>query len=50
VLVYGVVSSRTEQAVELLPTREEAEAFTAEVEQDEADLAALLRVEEIQLG
>jgi hypothetical protein len=50
VLVYGVVSSQTEKAIELLPTREQAEAFIAEVEADEPELAALLRVEAIELG
>jgi hypothetical protein len=31
VLVYGVVSANTEQAVELFPDREQAEEFIAEV-------------------
>jgi hypothetical protein len=44
VLVYGVVSANTGQAVELFPDREQAEAFIAEVEQDEPDTAALLSV------
>jgi hypothetical protein len=39
VLVYAVVSAETEQAVELFPDREQAEAFIAEVEQDEPDTA-----------
>jgi hypothetical protein len=34
---------------DLLPTREAADAFTAEVQADEPELAALLRVEEIEL-
>jgi hypothetical protein len=50
VLVYGVVSAQTVQAVELLPTREQAERFVAEVEADEPDLAGLLRVEAFELG
>jgi hypothetical protein len=50
VLVYGVISTVTEKAVALLPTRGEADAFIGEVEADEPDLAALLRVEEIDLG
>jgi hypothetical protein len=50
VLVYGVISAVTERSVELLLTREEAEAFIADVKADEPKLAALLRVEEIQLG
>jgi len=44
VVVYGVVSAETEQAVELFPDREQAEAFIAEVEQDEPETAALLSV------
>jgi hypothetical protein len=48
VLVYGVVSAETEQAVELFLEREQAEAFIAEVEQDEPETAALLRVETIE--
>jgi hypothetical protein len=50
VLVYGVISTVTEKAVALLPTRGEADAFIGEVEADEPELAALLRVEEIDLG
>ena len=50
VLVFGVISAMTEKSVDLLLTREEAEAFITEVEGDEPDLAALLRVEEIELG
>jgi hypothetical protein len=45
VLVYGVVSAITGQAVELFRDRGEAEAFVAEVEQDEPDTAAVLSVE-----
>jgi hypothetical protein len=50
VLVFGVISAMTEKSVDLLLTREEAEAFITEVEGDEPELAALLRVEEIELG
>jgi hypothetical protein len=50
VLVYGVVGAQTEKAVELYPTLEQAESFIADVEADEPELAALLRVEEIELG
>jgi hypothetical protein len=50
VLVYGVVIAQTKKAFELLPTREAAEAFIAEVEADEPELAAVLRVEAIELG
>jgi hypothetical protein len=50
VLVFGVISAMTEKSVDLLLTREEAEAFITEVEGDEPELAALLRVEAIELG
>jgi hypothetical protein len=40
----------TERSIELLSTRDEAEAFIAEVKADEPELAALLRAEEIDLG
>jgi hypothetical protein len=50
VLVYGVVSAVIEKSVDLLPTREGGEAWIAEVEADEPELAALLRVERIELG
>ena len=49
-LVYGLVSAQSEKAIELLPSREAAEAFIAKVERDEPELAALLRVEAIELG
>ena len=49
-LVYAVVSAATEKSVGLLPTRHEAEAFIAEVEADEPELAALLRIEKVELG
>jgi hypothetical protein len=41
-LFHGVVSAVTEQAVELFADQKQAEAFIAEVEQDEPDTAALL--------
>src|SRR5918994_1791031 len=41
--LYGVVSSQTETALEFLLERAQAEAFIAEVEQDEPQTAALLR-------
>jgi hypothetical protein len=50
VVVYGVISAVSEKSVELCLTREEAQAFIAEVEEDEPELAAVLRVEEIELG
>jgi hypothetical protein len=49
-LVYGVVSAETEQVVELFRDREQAEAFIAEVEQDEPETVALLRVEPVEVG
>jgi hypothetical protein len=48
-LVYGVISAVSEKSVDLCLTREEPEAFIAEVESDEPKLAAVLRVEEIEL-
>jgi hypothetical protein len=50
VIFFGVVSSQTEKALELFLERERAEAFIAEVEQDEPETAALLRVEPVELG
>jgi hypothetical protein len=49
VLFYGVVSAQTEKAIELFLEREQAETFIAEVDEDEPDLAALLRVEPVEL-
>ena len=49
-LVYGVVGKLTEKAVELFVMRERAEAFLADVERDEPETAALLRVEPVGLG
>jgi hypothetical protein len=49
VLFYGVVSTQTEKAIELFLEREQAETFIAEVDEDEPDLAALLRVEPVEL-
>jgi Tic22-like family protein len=50
VFVYGVVSARTEEALELFIRREDAERFLAEVRADEPALAELLSVEPIELG
>lgn len=44
---FGVVSADTEQVVEFFPDRDQAEAFIAEVEEDEPETAALLRVEQV---
>jgi hypothetical protein len=49
VLLYGVVSSQTEEALELFLEREQAEAFIAEVERDGPETAAALRVELVEL-
>jgi hypothetical protein len=38
-----VISAQTEKAIELFLERERAEAFIAEIEQDEPRLAALLK-------
>jgi hypothetical protein len=46
---YGVVSSQTETALELFLEREQAEAFIAEVEEDQPELADELCIEEISL-
>ena len=46
VLFYAVVSDELEEAVELLPTREEAEAVQA-WDREEPDQAGILRVEKI---
>jgi RNase H-fold protein (predicted Holliday junction resolvase) len=45
----AVCQASVAQAVELFPAQEHAEAFIAEVERDEPELAALLRVEEVEL-
>jgi len=47
-LFYGVVNKETESVVEFFLEREQAEAFIAEVEQDEPEMAALMRIEEIE--
>ena len=49
VFVYAVVSAVTEKAVELFLERERAEAFLADVERDEPETAALLRVGPVEL-
>jgi hypothetical protein len=50
VVIYGVISAVIEKPVDLVPRREEAEAFIAEVEADDPELAAQLRVERIEFG
>jgi hypothetical protein len=49
VLVFAVVSAKTEQAIELFVRPEDAERFVAEVRDDEPELAELLRVEPVEL-
>lgn len=47
--VYGVVSEQARETVELFVELDDAEAFVAEVETDDPELAALLHVEAIEL-
>jgi hypothetical protein len=48
VLFYGVVSAQTEKAFAFFLEEEQAEAFIAEVEGDEPELAALLSVATVE--
>jgi hypothetical protein len=45
---YGVVSAETERVIEFFLAPEEAEGFIAEVEGDEPETAAWLRVESVE--
>jgi hypothetical protein len=47
-LFWAVVSDSTEEAVELIPTREEAEAIVQAWDRDEPDQAGELRVEPVE--
>jgi hypothetical protein len=47
---YAVVGMKTERTVEVFADREQAEAFIAEVEGDEPETAAGLRVESFDFG
>jgi hypothetical protein len=47
-LFWAVVSDSTDEAVELFPTREEAEAIVQAWDRDEPDQAGALRVERIE--
>jgi hypothetical protein len=47
-LFWAVVSDSTEEAVELFPSREEAEAIVQACDRDEPDQAGALRVEKIE--
>jgi hypothetical protein len=49
VLLGGVVSNSTEQAVGLFPTREEAEAIVRAWDRDEPDHAGMLNLELVEL-
>jgi uncharacterized Fe-S cluster-containing radical SAM superfamily protein len=49
VIVYGLVSAETEQAVEVFLRREEAERMLAEALSDEPNWTDTLSVEEIEL-
>ncbi len=49
VIFYSVVSSQTEQAVDMFVRREDAETMIGEVREDEPELAETLRIEEIPL-
>jgi hypothetical protein len=48
-IVYGVISSKTEQAVELFVRREDAEEVVSDWRRDEHDDAGALCVEPIDL-
>jgi hypothetical protein len=49
VLFDGVVSDSTEEVVELVTTRQEADAIVQAWDRDEPDQAGALRVERIEL-
>jgi hypothetical protein len=49
-LFWAVVSDLTEEAVELFPTREEAEAIVQAWDRDEPKQAGTLRIEPLELG
>jgi hypothetical protein len=48
-IFYGVASAVTKKTVALFLEREHAERFLADVETDEPETAALLRVEAVEL-
>jgi len=50
VLFRAVVSDSTEEAVELSPTRDEAEAIVRAWDREEPEQAGILRVEKIEFG
>jgi hypothetical protein len=49
-IFYALVSPQTEQAVDLYPTREAAEAEIENVRKDDAELAESLRVEPVEMS
>jgi hypothetical protein len=49
-VVWAVVSEETKRAIELFPTRNEAEEMLARVLEDEPDWRDVLRVERLELG
>jgi hypothetical protein len=50
VVVWAVVSAQSEQAIELFPTRDEAEEMLGLVLEDEPDWRDVLRIERLELG
>ncbi len=48
-LVYGIVSDETEEAIEVFVRRDEAERFLEEVRSDDAELADLRHIEPLEL-
>jgi hypothetical protein len=48
-LVWAVVSAKSEQAIDLFPTRDEAEEMLAQVLEDKPDWE-VLRIERLELG
>lgn len=49
VLVYALVSARTEKAVDVFVRRRDAEAEVANVDRDDGELARTLRIEIVDL-
>jgi hypothetical protein len=49
-ILYGVVSAKTERVVEFFLERDAAEAIIVEVRGDDPDLADVLCVDEVELG
>jgi hypothetical protein len=48
--VYAVISDLVQDAIEVFRTRGEADSFVEEVRQDDAELAAMLSIEAIELA